>query len=135
MALFTWSDNYSVGVKEIDQQHQKIMDMINELNDAMLEKKGRDCVGGVLNKLINYTASHFALEEKLMSQHGYPEYEEHKAKHDKMVGKVLALQKDVAAKKLSVSSDVMSFLQDWLNKHIMGTDKKYGPFLNGKGVS
>jgi hemerythrin-like metal-binding protein len=69
-----------------------------------------------------------------MSQHGYPEYDEHKAKHDKMVDKVLALQKDVNANKLTVSSEVMKFLQDWLNKHIMGTDKKYAPFLQGKGV-
>jgi hemerythrin len=51
-----------------------------------------------------------------------------------MVDKVLALQKDVNANKLTVSSEVMKFLQDWLNKHIMGTDKKYGPFLVGQGV-
>ena len=134
MALFTWNDSYSVGVREIDQQHEKIMKFINDLNGAMLEKKGREVVGKILKELINYTASHFAVEEKLMSQHGYPEYDEHKAKHDKMVDKVLALQKDVDANKLTVTSDVMKFLQDWLNKHIMGTDKKYGPFLNSKGV-
>lgn len=134
MALFTWNNSYSVGVAEIDGQHQEIMRMINELNESMLKGKGKEAVGGILSKLINYTASHFGVEEKLMAKHGYPEYEEHKAKHDKMVGKVLALQKDVNAGKLTVSSEVMSFLQDWLNKHIMGTDKKYGPFLNGKGV-
>ena len=134
MALFTWNDSYSVGINEIDQHHQKIMSFINELNGAMLQKKGRDTVGGILRELINYTASHFAFEEKLLSQHEYPEYAEHKAKHDKMVGKVLALQKDVEANKLTISADVMKFLQDWLNKHIMGTDMKYSSFLNEKGV-
>lgn len=134
MALFTWNASYSVGISEIDQHHQQLMDMVNELNAAMLDKKGKEVVGGILGKLINYTAMHFAFEEKLMSEHGYPEYAEHKAKHDKMVGKVLSLQKDVDSKKLTVTADVMKFLQDWLNKHIMGTDKKYGPFLNEKGV-
>jgi hemerythrin len=134
MSLFTWNESYSVGINQIDRHHQEIMNMINELNEAMLHGKGREIVGGILKKLINYTASHFAYEEKLMSQHGYPEYDEHKAKHDKMVDKVLALQKDVNANKLTVSSEVMKFLQDWLNKHIMGTDKKYAPFLQGKGV-
>ena len=51
-----------------------------------------------------------------------------------MVGKVLALQKDVDSGKLTVSSEVMKFLQDWLNKHIKGTDMKYSPFLNEKGI-
>jgi len=134
MSLFTWSESYSVGIGQIDQQHQQLMTMINELNDAMLQGKGREMVSSVLNKLINYTASHFALEEKLMSEHGYPEYDEHKAKHDKMVGKVLDLQKEVTANRLTVSAEVMKFLQDWLNKHIKGTDKKYSSFLNGKGV-
>ncbi len=134
MALFRWDNSYSVGVAEIDQQHQQLMALINELNDAMSQGKGRQAVGEILGKLISYTARHFSDEERLLSQHGYPEYEGHKAKHAKMVDKVKALQKDVDSGKLTVSADVMKFLQDWLSKHIKGTDMKYGSFLNGKGV-
>ncbi len=134
MALFTWDNSYSVGVADIDQQHQQLMNLVNDLNDAMLQGKGRQVVGEILSNLISYTAGHFAAEERLMQQHGYPEYTEHKAKHGKMVAKVKALQQDVDAGKLTVSGDVMKFLHDWLNKHIKGTDMKYKPFLNAKGV-
>lgn len=134
MALFTWDNGYSVGVADIDQQHQQLMNLVNDLNEAMVQGKGRQVVGGILDKLISYTAGHFAAEERLMQQHDYPEYAEHKAKHAKMVAKVKALKQDVDSGKLTVSADVMKFLQDWLNKHIKGTDMKYGPFLNAKGV-
>jgi hemerythrin len=134
MALFTWNSSYSVGVATIDQQHQQLMTLINELNEAMLQGKGRQMVGDILGKLIRYTGTHFADEEKLLMDHDYPEYAEHKAKHTKMVGKVKPLQQDVDAGKMTVSADVMKFLQDWLDKHIKGTDMKYGPFLNAKGI-
>jgi hemerythrin len=94
MALFTWNSSYSVGVATIDQQHQQLMTLINELNEAMLQGKGRQMVGDILGKLIRYTGTHFADEEKLLMDHDYPEYAEHKAKHTKMVGKVKALQQD-----------------------------------------
>lgn len=134
MGFMTWNDSYSVKIKEIDQQHQKLMEMINQLNEAMSKGKGKEVVGGVLQKLINYTVSHFSMEEKLMRENDYPEYAEHKAKHDKMTAKVLSLQKDVAASKLTVTHEVMSFLMDWLQKHIMGTDMNYSGFLNSKGI-
>lgn len=134
MGLMIWNDSFSVKIKEIDQQHQKLMEMVNDLNDAMSKGKGKEVVGTVLQKLISYTASHFSKEEKMMSDNGYPEYVDHKAKHDKMVAKVLSLQKDVASGKLTVSNDVMNFLMDWLQKHIKGTDMQYSGFLNSKGV-
>lgn len=134
MPLLSWKNEYSVNIREIDEQHKKLVEMINELHDAMVAQKAKEVLGGVLTKLINYTASHFANEERLMKTHGYPEFAEHKEKHEKMTAKVLALQKDWQAGKINLSLDVSSFLSDWLNKHILGTDKKYSAFLGGKGV-
>ncbi|MGV1100250.1 bacteriohemerythrin [Thiovibrio sp. JS02] len=134
MALITWKNDYSVNVKEIDEQHKQLINMINELHDAMLAKKGKDALMSVLTKLANYCVSHFALEEKLMSSHGYPEFAAHKDVHNKMTDKVKSLMADVQAGKTTISIEVMNFLKNWLDKHIMGTDKKYGPFLNSKGV-
>ena len=134
MASLTWSDKYSVNIREIDQQHQKLFKMINDLDAAMREGRGKQVLGKILNDLIQYTASHFATEEGLMQKHGYPEYEEHKAKHEKMTQKVLDIQREYEAGKATITLDVMKFLQDWLDKHIMGTDRRYGPFLNAKRV-
>ncbi|MDG4474618.1 bacteriohemerythrin [Thiovibrio frasassiensis] len=134
MALLTWQEKYSVGIKQIDDQHKQLIDMINELNDAMLTGKGKDALMPVLNKLASYCVTHFAVEEKLFDTHAYPETADHKEKHSKMLAKVKALIGEVQSGKSTVSIEVMNFLKNWLDKHIMETDKKYGPYLNSKGV-
>lgn len=134
MALFTWRDEYSVNVKEIDDQHKQLVSMVNELHEAMMQQRAKDVLGGLLNKLVSYCASHFAAEEKLMQNSGYPDYAAHKAKHDKMTSKVLALQNDLKAGKMNLTIEVSQFLKDWLDKHILGTDKKYSAHLNAKGI-
>jgi hemerythrin len=134
MSAFVWSEKYSVNVREIDDQHKKLISMVGQLNEAMLQGKGKQALGKILQDLIGYTRTHFAAEEHLMKTKGYPEYDEHKAKHDKMTEKVLAVQKEYLAGKLNISLEVMTFLENWVDKHIMGTDMKYGPFLNSQGV-
>ncbi len=134
MSLFTWKEKYSVNVREIDEQHRKLIEMVAQLDDAMREGKGKQALEKTLQNLIGYTRTHFVAEERIMKANGYPEYEEHKIKHEKMTQKVLQIQKECQAGKLNLSLEVMTFLQNWLERHIMGTDMKYGPFLNGKGV-
>lgn len=135
MALLNWKDEYSVNIKEIDTQHKKLIEMINQLHDAMKEQRGKEALKPVLQQLITYCGTHFAVEEKLMLAHAYPEFNEHRDKHLKMTQKVRALQEDVNSGKASITIEVMNFLKDWLDKHILGTDKKYSPYLNSKGVS
>ncbi|MEW6426531.1 MAG: bacteriohemerythrin [Thermodesulfobacteriota bacterium] len=135
MGLMTWKADYSVGIAEIDQQHKKLIDMINTLNDAMSKGKAKDVLSALLTDLVSYTKTHFAREEKLMGEHGYPDFADHKDKHAKMAAKVLALQEEVQRGKAMISMEVMKFLEQWLDKHILGTDKKYGPYLNSKGVN
>ena len=134
MALLAWKDAYSVKIKEIDDQHKKLIDMINELNDAMSQGKAKEVLGAILDKLVTYAASHFALEERLFQTHGYEGYQEHKAKHEKMTAKVLDLQRQYNSGQAAMTIEVMNFLKNWLDKHIIGTDMKYSAFLNSKGV-
>ncbi|MFH7320684.1 bacteriohemerythrin [Desulfurivibrio sp. D14AmB] len=134
MALFSWKEEYSVNIKEIDDQHKELVAMINELHEAMMQQRAKDVLGKILNKLVAYCAGHFATEERLMQANGYPDYAAHKVKHDKMTAKVLALQSDLKANKLNLTVEVSQFLRDWLDKHILGTDKKYSAHLNAKGV-
>jgi hemerythrin len=70
-----------------------------------------------------------------MKAHGYPEYESHKAKHDSLTAKVADIYRQYQDGKVAISFEVMNFLESWIDKHIMGTDKQYGPFLNSKGVA
>ncbi len=134
MALMTWSDNLSVNIKEIDDQHKKLVGMLNELHDSMKEGKGAAMTGSVLTGLIKYVSTHFATEEKYMKQYSYPEFLNHKAEHDALTKQALDLHKQFQEGKPVLTSELLRFLRDWLSNHILGTDKKYGPYLNSKGI-
>ena len=134
MALFVWKDEYSVNIKQIDDQHKELVAMVNELHEAMMQQRAKEVMGKILNRLVSYCANHFAVEERMMQSNGYPDYAEHKIKHDKVTAKVLSLQNDFKAGKLNLTIEVSQFLKDWLDKHILGTDKKYSAHLNAKGV-
>jgi hemerythrin len=134
MALIAWEDKLSVNIKEIDEQHKNLINLVNEMHDAMKAGKGNDTIGKVLSGLVDYTKMHFATEERLMNAHGYPEYLKHKKEHDDLTRKAVDLQNQFQSGKAVLNLEVMQFLRDWLTKHIMGTDKTYGPFLNGKGI-
>lgn len=134
MARFVWDSKMSVSVQKFDDSHKKLVDMVNELDDAMRAGKGKDVMEKILGGLVSYTATHFGDEEKLMLGHKYAGYIAHKAEHDALVKKVVQFQGDFHNGKIAMSVEVMQFLKDWLVNHIMGTDKKYGPFLNNLGV-
>lgn len=135
MSAFAWSDKYSVNIREIDDQHKKLISMVDTLHTAMRQGQGKAALDSILKELIQYTRTHFATEERLMKLNGYPDYDAHKAKHDKMTDKVAKIYRDYQDGKVSITLDVMKFLQDWIDKHILSTDKQYAPYLNAKGVA
>jgi hemerythrin len=134
MASLSWNENYSVNIREIDEQHQKLLELVGNLHAAMLQGQGKQTLGKVLDGVVAYAANHFATEERLMKAYGYPEYDEHRTIHQKMTQKVLDIQKHYHQGKVNITLETMKFLEDWVAKHIMGTDKKYSPYLNEKGV-
>ena len=134
MSLLAWSSVFSVGVTEIDNQHKKLVDMANRLNDAMKAGQGKEAIGKVLNELVSYTATHFAYEERLMDQHKYPMSPEHKQEHKDLVKTVLDFKAKFEKGDAALTAEIMTFLRDWLTKHIMNSDKKFGKDLNTKGV-
>jgi len=134
MAFINWDGSLSVNVGEIDQQHKKLVGMINELDDAMRQGKGKDVLGKIINDLNAYTATHFKTEEDYFGRFAYPETVSHKKEHVYFVQKTSEIKNGFANGKLALSIDVMDFLGKWLKDHIMGTDKKYSKFFNEKGL-
>lgn len=134
MPLFQWSENLSVNIAEIDAQHKKLVELINLLHDSMREGKGKDVMGKILNDLTDYTVYHFSTEEKLFEKYAYPESSRHKKEHENLTKQVLEIKGKFAEGKAVITMEVMNFLKDWLNNHIMQVDKKYSAFLNAKGV-
>ena len=135
MPLMTWTDKLSVGVGVIDEDHKKLVGMLNELYDAMQAGQGKDSLGRILNGLVQYTKFHFAREEKFFAQTGYPAAVPHKQEHDALTRQVIDVQQKYAAgATATLSLDVMQFLRNWLVNHIQGSDQKYRPHLNAKGI-
>ena len=130
MAFVQWSDRLSVGVDVIDEQHKKLVSIINKLYDAMKDRKGSGILTEVLSELIEYTKYHFTTEEALMKGNAYPNYQAHKSSHSQLVEKVMDLELDLKAGKIALSVQVFQFLKDWLVNHIQGEDKKYTPYLS-----
>jgi hemerythrin len=135
MGFITWNDHYSVGVKEIDDQHKKLIALANQLYDAMRAGTSLNVLGPVLTELVEYTSYHFACEERLLLQHGYPEHAEHKEMHDALAEKARQFSDAFAQGLGSRAMDVMLFLSNWLNIHILEVDKRYAEFLSDKGIS
>jgi len=134
MALIKWDDSFSVNIVEIDGQHQKLVGMINDLNDAMRQGKSKDVLGKIVSGLIGYAGTHFKTEEKYFDQFGYPETNSHKKEHSDFTQKVAEFKNQFDKGAFGLSIEVMNFLSNWLQNHIKTVDKKYGAFFNEKGL-
>jgi hemerythrin len=134
MALIQWDTSLSVNVGEIDGQHRKLVKMINDLNDAMKQGKGKDALARIIDELFTYAGNHFATEEKYFDKFAYPAAASHKLEHANFVKKVAEFKNGFDSGQLALTIEVMNFLKDWLKGHIQGTDKKYGPFFNKNGL-
>ena len=134
MPLIQWDDKLSVNVEEIDKQHQKLVQVINELQEAMQNRKGNEVLGKIIEEMVGYARTHFKTEEVYFDKFGYPEADSHKKEHAEFMDKVSDFKKDFDAGRIGLSVEVMNFLSDWLKNHIMGSDKNYSAFFNEKGL-
>jgi len=129
-----WSDTLSVGIEEIDEQHKVLVDLVNQMHEAIHQRHGSDVVIGILGQLAEYTRIHFAVEESLMRILNYPGYEAHKEIHEELLHTVQDLQEKVSSGKKSIGFELMHFLKTWLTKHIMEEDMQYSGFFIKAGA-
>jgi hemerythrin len=131
-----WSDELSVGIEEIDEQHKILVDLINRLFEETVvhEAANTAVIEDVLHELIEYTVIHFAVEESLFRIFHYPATESHTRHHDELKAQVLDIQKKVKLGEMQVNVELLIFLKKWLEQHILYEDKLYGPFLLEQGV-
>ena len=123
MAFLDWNPSLDTGIDIIDSQHRRIVDYINQLHDAQ-EKGDRDQVGDVIEELVDYTISHFAFEESLMENAGYPYLAPHQKVHALFVRKVEKFVERFGAGE-EVTEELLGMLQKWLINHIKNEDGDY----------
>lgn len=136
MSAFVWEDKYSLQIAEIDRQHQKLFALFNELYDAMQQGQADEVIDKVLTSVIDYTAYHFAFEEKLLHEAGFKEEAAHRAEHAKLAdqAKSLAQRLKGRGRDTTVAIATLKFLGDWLARHILVSDKSFAPFLLARGI-
>lgn len=127
--LFLWRKSYEIGVAEIDMQHRRLVGMINELSDAMMERRGQRAVKHVLAELKDFIVEHFETEESVMEKSGYPDLPQHRIKHVELTRQVLEFREKARGDQQLEASELLDFLCDWLRNHMMVFDKEVGKYL------
>ncbi|QJB56308.1 bacteriohemerythrin [Pseudodesulfovibrio sp. zrk46] len=134
MAFIDWSSKNRVGITEVDNQHKKLFDLLNSLHQATVNGEEQSALGRILDELVDYTVYHFETEEKLFLEYGYPGYEDHKEVHDDLTRQAVELQEEFREGSVTISFDLLDFLNDWLVTHTTGLDQEMAMFFKGKKI-
>lgn len=133
--LFQWSEAYNIGVQEVDEQHQVLVSLLNQLHEAIREHRGKAASREILDRLAEYTRTHFLLEESLMRLTHYPGFEVHKQQHEDLIKQVQDLQHKLDHENVAITFELLHFLKNWLTQHINDSDKRFGSFFQTAGLS
>ncbi len=132
-SFLEWDDSLTVGVKEIDNQHKKLIKIIADLYDGVATSK-KDILKTTLESILDYTQYHFKYEEDLFEKLGYPETDKHKKQHQKLIIEANSIMKELDQGKMVLVTDIGKVLRNWLMDHINGEDKKYTKFFHENGI-
>ncbi|MFZ5967091.1 MAG: bacteriohemerythrin [Bacillota bacterium] len=135
---FEWKEQYTVNVKEIDEQHKKLFEIGSRLYALTLDADDTDHydeIIDILEELKDYTMEHFRFEENLLLKHNYKYLDKHKVEHDAFIDKLGELEsQNIDEKQKRVKMELIMFVSDWIGKHILKTDSLYKAHFNNMGV-
>jgi hemerythrin-like metal-binding protein len=132
MSLINWEESYSVGVKELDDQHKKMFELINELYEAIKASKDKTFMSEILGELLDYGKYHLDTEEKYFNETEYPGKESHKIIHKAYRDKIDEFYENKEDTLLSYK--IIDFLEDWWLDHVTSIDKGYKEYVIGKMI-
>ena len=131
--LFVWDESYETGIAEIDRDHEALVNLINDLYEAMQDGSGGALLLPIFSALKHYTATHFAKEEGYMLKSNAPDQEKHIQEHKLMVAKLADLERRHRNGEAAISLQALTFLRDWLKNHIFVIDQAMAAQLKDKG--
>lgn len=136
--MFNWTDNYSLGVASIDEQHQRLVAMGKELQELVETREGDDIYDeliSMLDGLKEYTRYHFDYEEEIMERLGFDGLDEHKKQHSDFIDRLENIDFDsVDEDQATFAKDLLRVVSVWIFKHIVGTDAKYKSAFMDAGI-
>ena len=131
--LFVWDNSCNIGIDEIDEDHQGLVDLINDLYEAMQDGTGGALLLPIFSALRHYTETHFAKEEQLMVECNAPDQDKHLQEHQRMMAKLADLESRHRKGEAAISLQTLTFLRDWLKNHIAKADYAFGRYLVDQG--
>jgi len=134
MASIEWDNDLSVGICKIDEQHLKLIGILQELEEAIQTGRDADMIEDTIVNLFNFAKVHFSAEEELLRLHKYPEEKLHELEHSKFIAKTFEFRENFDAKRPGLNLEVVKFLSGWILSHIQITDQRYGKYLGKHGL-
>ncbi len=125
MSCVQWNENFNVGIDKIDKQHHHLVDTVSHLCKVVAEGNDIFEVKKVFDDLEDYTRVHFATEERYFLEFDYPHTKVHVASHKEFKQKLKAFRKDFLAGNKDISTDMINFLGEWLEQHVLDHDREY----------
>jgi hemerythrin len=136
MPFMEWNEKLSVGVAALDDDHKKLIEIINQLHDGIEAGHKKETLGAVLDHLEDFTSSHLPREEELLVQTLYKDAVMHKWEHANFVKQIQGVRaRFTKAPSAMLDLQLMSLLQNWMLTHLQGSDRKYVPHLKAGGIS
>ena len=129
-----WNEKMTVGVRQFDEHHKTIIDMIHQLSQGLEGDISREEIRAILSALSSYIRYHFIAEERFMDTYNYDEKDIHIAEHRFFRERINRFLDRFTEGQKNIDREILDFLKEWFVKHIMGTDKRYGLYLNKRGV-
>lgn len=125
-----WNESYRVGNALLDSDHRILIDLLDQLHDAMETGQSRAVIGSVISVLAEYVEHHFRREEALMAEVGFPDLDSHRAQHRDLERQVLEVRDRYrAGEKGALGQEVVDLLKNWLTDHILVADNSYKPWM------
>ncbi|MDD2865153.1 MAG: bacteriohemerythrin [Methylococcales bacterium] len=132
--VFIWQDAFEINVSHMDEQHKHLIRIANSIMEHLYNNAAMVDISKAFDALIDYTYYHFAEEEKLLELYKYPALDSQHDSHKHLVVQIIEYKKQILSGYVPNKAEFLSFIHGWLVKHVLDDDRKYGAFLNAKGV-
>ena len=130
-AFVPWDDKLSVGIDIIDEHHRYLLELINDLADVVVHKRGAREVARLVKALDAYAKVHFRSEEQMMLHYGFEGLPRQQQQHHAFEAKIQEFYEELHVNPLVAQFDVLSYLRDWLIKHILFEDAQLRTLVEG----
>lgn len=133
-ATFIWQDSFAIHVARMDGHHKKLFEIADTILAHLLGGSDIGSLANAFEALVDYTRYHFVAEEKLMQLYHYPRVLQHSKMHTELISQLVEYKGNIFNGNVPDRAGFLGFMDRWMIRHIFDEDRKYGVFLNQKGV-